>query len=51
MKQKECPSCGLDVDADSEICMYCQYEFPKQNKAYPIVAIVLILFFLWLILF
>lgn len=27
--ERECPSCGLDVPEDSEICPFCQYEFPE----------------------
>jgi len=51
MKTKECPSCGLEVDAKSEECMYCHYEFPSFSVSYKVVALLLVLFFLWLILF
>ena len=51
MKMKECPSCGLDVESNSKECMYCHYEFPGFSIGYKVVALVLALFFLWLILF
>jgi len=48
---KECPSCGMEVEKNSTECMYCHYEFPKYNKGYAWVAIVLaILIMLWIIL-
>jgi len=51
MKTKECPSCAMEVDSDSTECMYCHYEFPTQNKGYVWIAVLLIIFFLWLIIF
>lgn len=26
--ERECPSCGLAVAEDAEVCPYCGYEFP-----------------------
>lgn len=31
--ERECPSCGLDVPEDAEICPFCQYEFPELSTA------------------
>jgi len=30
MSNRECPSCGVDVDADENFCAICQYEFPEK---------------------
>lgn len=45
-KTKECPSCGLEVEAEENVCHYCGYEFPRQPAIIKIVAILLILLFL-----
>lgn len=29
MKKKECPSCAMQIDADSKECPICNYEFPQ----------------------
>ena len=46
MKKKECPSCAMDVDADSEVCPICSYEFPKASKFPRWIAVLLIILFL-----
>lgn len=51
MKTKECPSCGWGVEADSKECKYCQYEFPQMSGGYKLIAILLIILFLWMIFF
>lgn len=53
MKQKECPSCAMEIPEDSKICPVCGYEFPEKNKKIPVIlAIVLIiLLFYFLIKF
>ncbi len=49
-REKECPSCALNVDADAGECPYCQYEFPVQKPLLPFVAVVMVLLLLgWLI--
>lgn len=51
MKKKECPGCAVDVDADSDVCPICGYEFPKQSpwlKAGVWILIALMLF--WILL-
>jgi len=51
MKTKECPGCGWEVEADSSECKYCQYEFPQTKRGYMLLAVVLIVVFLWMIFF
>ena len=43
MKKKECPSCAMEIDDKATICPVCGYEFPVQNKAYIIVALILLI--------
>ncbi|HEU5290918.1 MAG TPA: hypothetical protein VFU05_09770 [Cyclobacteriaceae bacterium] len=52
MKTKECPSCAMQVDAKSNICPICSYEFTDTNNGYLkwIAIILAILFLLYLIL-
>jgi RNA polymerase subunit RPABC4/transcription elongation factor Spt4 len=51
MKKKECPSCAMEIDAESKRCPVCDYEFPSMNSGLKWVAIVLaLLFLLYLIL-
>jgi RNA polymerase subunit RPABC4/transcription elongation factor Spt4 len=51
MKKKECPSCAMEVDADSKICPICSYEFPRSGKFPKWIAILLIILFLLYFLF
>jgi RNA polymerase subunit RPABC4/transcription elongation factor Spt4 len=46
MKKKECPSCAMEIDADSKVCPICSYEFPQTNKTYSVVAIILLVLIL-----
>ena len=46
-KQKECPSCALEVDATAEVCPYCEYECPKQRSSLKWAAILLALLLVW----
>jgi len=51
VKKKECPSCAMEIDADSKVCPICQYEFPTQAKGDVWIAVILIIaFVLWIIL-
>ena len=34
MSMRECPSCAVDVPADSELCPLCGYEFPQGPKSW-----------------
>ena len=34
MAMRECPSCGLEADADAEVCPYCGYEFPESRTGF-----------------
>ncbi|MGK7393342.1 MAG: hypothetical protein ACNS62_02175 [Candidatus Cyclobacteriaceae bacterium M3_2C_046] len=45
MKKKECPSCGMEIDKDLNVCPICQYEFPKQSTSYQWIAILLVVLF------
>lgn len=50
MKKIECPGCGVEVDADNDVCPICGYEFPKQPMWVKVGAWVLILLTLtWLL--
>lgn len=51
MKEKECPSCAMNIDADAEVCPICQYEFPKTNKGLQIIAIILIIVVMYFLIF
>jgi predicted amidophosphoribosyltransferase len=45
MKQKECPSCAMNIDADEKVCPICGYEFPKENPLFKILIILLVIVF------
>lgn len=47
----ECPSCAMAIDAKSANCPICGYEFPKQSRWVQIVAVVLVLLFLYMVIF
>ena len=47
MSMIECPSCALEIDAESETCPYCGYELPQQKSSVGVVAIVMVLLLLW----
>ncbi len=51
MKAKECPSCAMEIDSKSKTCPVCQYEFAGSRIGLKLTALLLILFFLYLILF
>lgn len=34
MAMRECPSCGLEVEAEAEVCPYCGYEFPESRTGF-----------------
>lgn len=51
MKKKECPSCAMEVDADSRSCPVCQYEFPRSNAGLRWAALLLALLFLFYMIF
>jgi len=46
MKQKECPSCAMIIDEDAKEYPICNYEYPKPNRWYQIIAIILTIIFL-----
>jgi uncharacterized protein (UPF0212 family) len=45
-KKLECPSCAMEIDAQSRQCPICGYEFPRQNPVIVWVAILLVILFL-----
>ena len=50
MKTKECPSCAMQIDANSRVCPICKYQFAEQPSRLKWTALVLaILFFIYLI--
>jgi hypothetical protein len=51
MKTKECPSCAMNVDAKKRVCPVCGYEFPGISTGFKLVALLLVLIFLYLIFF
>ncbi|MFO7256506.1 MAG: hypothetical protein DIU61_002365 [Bacteroidota bacterium] len=51
MARKECPSCAMEVDAESSTCPICGYEFPTRGGTLKWVAIVLVLLLLLLWIF
>ena len=51
MTKKECPSCAMEIDANSKVCPICNYEFPQANKSYKWIAILLIILFLLYFIF
>ena len=47
MKTKECPSCAMQIDANSRVCPICKYQFAEQPSRLKWTALVLaILFFI-----
>jgi len=51
MSKKECPSCAMNIDEKSAVCPICGYEFPLRSKAIVIVAIILLIFSLFYLVF
>ena len=51
MKTKECPGCAMDVDAKSDECPICEYEFPKQSKSLQAAIWLFILLMLFWVFF
>lgn len=51
MKKKECPSCAMDVDAQSKVCPICGYEFTQPNPVLKwlviLLAVLLLLYFIF----
>ena len=46
MKKKECPSCAMMVDAKSQVCPVCEYEFPGRMGPLQWAAIAIAVLFL-----
>lgn len=41
----------MNIDAGSKNCPICGYELPRQSRWIQIVAVLLVLFFLYLVIF
>ena len=50
-KTMECPACAMKIDVKSTTCPICGYEFPHQSRWIQIVAVLLVLLFLYLVIF
>ncbi|MFZ6002065.1 MAG: zinc ribbon domain-containing protein [Bacteroidota bacterium] len=50
MKQKECPSCAMEIDAKSKECPICGYEFSDYSGGVKWIAILLVILFIVLFL-
>jgi RNA polymerase subunit RPABC4/transcription elongation factor Spt4 len=46
MKNKECPSCAMNVDANAKECPICGYEFADFSPGFKWVAFLLIAVFI-----
>lgn len=50
-KQKECPSCAMEIESNATECPICGYEFPKTSQWNRGLALVLLAIMLyWLVL-
>jgi len=50
MKQKECPSCAMEIQGDSKICPVCGYEFPEKDKKIPVILAIMLIILLFYLL-
>jgi len=51
MGTRKCPGCAVEIEADSDVCPVCGYDFPKQPLSFQIMAwVMVILLLLWLLL-
>jgi RNA polymerase subunit RPABC4/transcription elongation factor Spt4 len=51
MKTKECPSCAMEVKANSKVCPVCQYEFAESGTPMKWIALLLAIIIFLLSLF
>jgi len=49
MQTKECPSCAMEIDARAKTCPICNYEFAGISMVWKLVALMLLLLFLYLV--
>lgn len=45
--QRACPSCGLPINADADVCPYCAYDLPQQKSSLKMAALLFALLMLW----
>ncbi|MEM1093867.1 MAG: zinc ribbon domain-containing protein [Bacteroidota bacterium] len=43
----ECPSCALEIDAESDVCPYCGYDLPQQKTSRVWMAFLMIALMAW----
>lgn len=51
MKKIECPSCAVEIDAESKVCPICGYDLPRQPKSLKIAVWIFIFLMIFWILF
>lgn len=51
MKQKECPSCAMQISVNSKVCPVCGYEFAPRATGLKWAAFILALLFLLYLFF
>lgn len=44
---RECPSCGLPIDANADVCPYCGYDLPKQKNSLKLAALIMAVLLIW----
>lgn len=49
-KEKECPSCAMNIDKDEKVCPICGYEFPQQPLLFKFTVAIMILILILLII-
>ncbi|HWA33710.1 MAG TPA: zinc ribbon domain-containing protein [Cyclobacteriaceae bacterium] len=50
-RTKECPSCAMEIKANSKVCPICGYEFAGTDTWIKVLAAILLIVFLYLMLF
>ena len=51
MPKKECPACAMEIGQNERTCPICGYQFPQTNRLHQIVAVLLVLLFLYFMIF
>ncbi len=41
--KRECPSCAMEIDADSDVCPICGYDLPRQRTSVKWAALLMLL--------
>jgi predicted amidophosphoribosyltransferase len=48
-KEKECPSCAMNISKDEKVCPVCGYEFPSQSPVFIAAVVIMILIIILLV--